>query len=69
MAHGTNKTWKNRSELTLDGQNNSFNQTKAVLKTGTKVTLLELVNENGNIWGRIPSGWIAFKYEGKTYVQ
>ncbi len=67
---GTNYKQKNRNELTVDGQQNAYDYTTAVLKTGTKVTLLEkkVVNDN-EIWGRIPSGWIAFKYDGKTYVE
>lgn len=66
---GTNYRQKNKNELTADGQKNAYNYTSAVLKTGTRVTLLEkkVINPN-EIWGRIPSGWVAFRYEGKTYV-
>ena len=67
---GTNCRQKNKAELTVDGQKNAYNYTSAVLKTGTRVTLLEKkVINNDEIWGRIPSGWIAFKYEGKEYVK
>lgn len=67
---GTNYRQKNRDELTEDGQKNAYNYTTAVLKPGTKVTLLEKkVVNNSEIWGRIPSGWIALKYNGKTYVE
>lgn len=67
---GTNYRQKNKNELTADGQKNAYNYTSAVLKTGTRVTLLEKkVINNDEIWGRIPSGWIAFKYNGKTYVE
>lgn len=66
---GTNYRQKNKAELTADGQKNAYNYTSAVLKTGTRVTLLEKkVISNNEIWGRIPSGWIAFRYDGKTYV-
>lgn len=66
---GTNYRQKNKNELTADGQKNAYNYTSAVLKTGTRVTLLEKkVISNNEIWGRIPSGWVALKYEGKTYV-
>ena len=66
---GTNYRQKNKNELTADGQKNAYNYTSAVLKTGTRVTLLEKkVINNDEIWGRIPSGWVALKYEGKTYV-
>ena len=66
---GTNYRQKNKNELTADGQKNAYNYTSAVLKTGTRVTLLEKeVINNDEIWGRIPSGWVAFRYDGKTYV-
>ena len=67
---GTNYRQKNKAELTVDGQKNAYNYTSAVLKTGTRVTLLEKkVINNDEIWGRIHSGWIAFKYEVKEYVK
>lgn len=67
---GTNYRQKNRNELTADGQKNAYDYATAVLKSGTKVTLLEKkVVNNNEIWGRIPSGWIALKYNGKTYVE
>lgn len=66
----TNYRQKNRNELTADGQKHSYDYTTAVLKPGTRVTLLETkVVNNNEIWGRIPSGWIALKYNGKTYVK
>ena len=64
--------WKKVKDLTEDGKKNATSTNlndNAVLKTGTKVSLLELKEENGNIWGKIPSGWIAFKYDGKVYVK
>lgn len=66
---GTNYRQKNRSGLTPNAKEHSYNYNSALLKTGTRVTLLELsIINNDEIWGRIPSGWIAFKYTGKTYV-
>lgn len=66
---GTNYRQKNKNELTPNGQENAYNYTSAVLKTGTRVTLLEKkVINNDEIWGRIPSGWVALRYDGKTYV-
>ena len=38
------------------------------LKEGTKVTVLEAVNNGNDIWLRIPSGWVAGYYNGKMYV-
>lgn len=66
---GINYRQKNRTQLTADGQKNAFDYNTAVLKPGTRVTLLEKkVINNNEIWGRIPSGWIALRYDGKTYV-
>ena len=57
------------NELTEDGKKHAFEQEKAVLKKGTTVTVLSvLIDANGNIWLKIPSGFIAGKFEGKTYV-
>lgn len=67
---GTNTSWKKKNELSADGQKHAYNQEYAVLKKGTRVTLQEQKVISANeIWGRIPSGWIAFKYDGKTYVR
>lgn len=67
-----NSNWKKVKELTEDGKKNATTnnlESYAVLKTGTRVSLLNLKKENSNIWGQIPSGWIAFKYNGKVYVK
>ena len=37
-------------------------------KEGTKVTVLEAVNNGNDIWLRIPSGWVAGYYNGKMYI-
>lgn len=66
---GTNKKQKKRTELTADGQKNSYNQEYAVLKTGTKVTCQEIKNVGSDIWIKIPSGWIAGFYQGKEYIK
>ena len=66
---GTNYAQKKKSQLTADGQKNALNQTYAVLKKGTKVTVLEKKTVGGNIWLRIPSGWIAGYYKGELYVK
>lgn len=57
-----------RSELTEDGQKHAESGKMAVLKKGTKVTCKEIKKVGSDIWIRIPSGWIAAFYEGKTYV-
>lgn len=68
VGAGTDQSQKNKSELTVNGQANALNQTLAVLKSGTKVTVLELKEIGADVWARIPSGWIALKYNGKIYV-
>lgn len=66
---GTNASWKKTSELSADGQKNALNQTNAVLKAGTRVTVKEIKNIGNDIWVRIPSGWIAGYYDNKEYVK
>ena len=67
---GINFRQKNKLELTADGQRNALDYNLAVLKTGTRVTLLEIKSiSDKEVWGRIPSGWIALKFEGKNYVE
>ena len=59
---------KHFKELTKDGQKHAFNQEFAVLKKGTRVTCLDIIIENNNIWLKIPSGYVAGYYEGKEYI-
>ena len=59
---------KDRSELTADGQKNALKIKVAVLKKGTKVTVLELKTVDEKIWGRIPSGWICLEAPYALYV-
>lgn len=59
-----------RSELTTDGKANSKTGIYAVLKSGTKVTVGQVVKVNSKEWwGKIPSGWIALMYNGQKYVK
>lgn len=64
---GTGNRQKSKSELTTDGQRHA--NTSGVLQSGTVVTVKEVQQENGNWWGRIPSGWIALEYQGDRYVK
>lgn len=64
----TNYRIKNYNELTEDGKKHAYNQQKAVLKKGTRVTVLEIYNTFGDTWIRIPSGYIAGIYQNKKYV-
>ena len=58
-----------RSELTANGKANSKTGVYAVLKSGTKVTVGQVVMVNNKeYWGKIPSGWIALMYNGQKYV-
>jgi GH25 family lysozyme M1 (1,4-beta-N-acetylmuramidase) len=66
---GTNYAQKKRSQLTADGQKNALNQTYAVLKKGTKFTVLEIKKNGSDIWVRIPSGWICVYYKGEKYAK
>lgn len=59
------KTW---SQLTDGGKNSDKNKNGA-LDRGTKVTCLEVQKNKQDIWIRIPSGWIAAYYNGKSYIK
>ena len=47
----------------------SYKTANAVLKKGTKVTCKDIIEENGNIWIKIPSGYVAGIYEGNIYIK
>lgn len=66
---GTNYRWKKRSELTAEGKKNAQSGTYAVLKKGTKVTVLQVIGSGSNIWIRIPSGYVCAKQGGSVYVK
>lgn len=66
---GTNYRVKKYKELTADGKNHAFRQEKAVLKTGTRITCLNVIKEHNNIWLQIPSGFVAGFYNGKEYIK
>ncbi len=67
---GTANKQKLYTQLTSDGKKNARNETYAVLKSGTKITVQEVKTINSDdIWLRIPSGWIAAYFENKQYVK
>ena len=69
---GTNYAQKTVSQLTKDGKKNATStkgSDKAVLKVGTKVTILTIKMVGSDLWAQIPSGWICLKYNGKNYVK
>ena len=41
----------------------------SALKSGTKVTCLQIQKNGNDIWMKIPSGWICAETNGKTYVK
>lgn len=67
---GTNYSQKNRSQLTEDGRAHSYNQTKAVLKKGTKITVLEVKEiDSKNTFIRCASGWLCAINDGTYYIK
>lgn len=58
------------SQMTKDGKQHSYDDGNgyAILRKGTKVTCQGIVDFNGNVWMKIPSGWIAANYKNKEYV-
>ena len=57
---------KAKKDLTKDGQKHS--NARGQLKKGTKVTCQQVSKNNGNIWMKIPSGWVCAYYQGKKYI-
>lgn len=66
---GIDKKRKKTNELTVDGKKHALDQENATLKEGTKVTVQEVKTVDGDTWVRIPSGWIAAKYNGDVYLK
>ena len=58
---------KCKADLTKNGQANA--NANGTLKPNTVITILELKQEGNNLWGRIPSGWIALKHNGQVFVK
>lgn len=66
---GTNYGQLLRKNLTANAKANAKSGTYAVLKTGTRFTVKAIKTVNGNIWAKIPSGWICVYYNGKKYAK
>ena len=64
---GTNYRAKKHSELAKSAQAFDKDNDGAIDK-GTRVTCLSVAYSESDIWIRIPSGYIAAYYKGKTYV-
>lgn len=68
---GTDKRQKAYEELTPNAKENAYNSgvNRGCLKDGTRVTCQEIRQVGNDIWIRIPSGWIAAKYQNNIYVK
>ena len=57
------------SQITKNAQAHAYSvDGNAVLRTGTRVTVKDISEFNGNVWVRIPSGWICAQTPTKIYV-
>lgn len=63
---GTNYRTKTYKELSANARKNAYGNGN--LKKGTRVTCMATKMIGNDIWMQIPSGWIAARYSGKTYV-
>jgi hypothetical protein len=63
---------KNFMALTASGKQHAYKDAagKAILKKGTTVTVQDVsILDNGQVWVKIPSGWICGIYNnGSVYV-
>ena len=68
---GTNYAQVPYSKLTPNAKEHAYSSgtNAGCLKAGTRVTCLEVKHNGSDIWIRIPSGWIAAKYNGNIYVK
>ena len=69
---GTNYSIKSVRELSEDGKKHAISSNlndNAVLKKGTIITCLDVFEENGNIWLKIPSGYVAGFHRGVKYIK
>lgn len=66
---GNNK--KKLEQLSKDGQKHAYKGSDgyAVLKSGTKITCMEVIAKGSNIWIKTPSGYLAAMYSGKIYIK
>ena len=65
---GTNYAAVGYNKLTSDAKSKDSDKDGALNK-GARVTCKDLKIVNGNIWMKIPSGWIAAVYDGNVYVK
>lgn len=65
---GKNYKIKRRDQLTADGKRHSRAGTYAVLKAGTSVRCLNMVDDGVYRWMQIPSGWVCAVENGNVYI-
>jgi cell wall-associated NlpC family hydrolase len=65
---GTNFAAKKHNQLTNDGMKHDKDGDGA-LDEGTIVMCKEIKNVGNDIWMLAPSGWLAAKYNGNTYIK
>ena len=63
---GSKYARKEKKDLTKDGKKHS--NSKGQLLKGAKVTCQDVNKNNGNVWIKIPSGWVCAYYQGKKYI-
>ena len=68
---GTNYAQVPYEKLTTNAKAHAYSSgaNKGCLKEGTRVTCQEVKKVGNDTWIKIPSGWIAAVYQGKTYVK
>ncbi len=67
---GTNYPQVQYKNLTADGKTHAYNQTQAIFKRGTKITVLEVKKlSDKTTFVRCPSGWLAAIYNGEIYIK
>lgn len=67
---GTNYKIKKVKDLTPDGKKNATSKKPnddAEYKKGTVFTALEIINKDGSVWAKSPSGYICIKGMKRTY--
>ena len=65
---GTKYKKKDFDDLTFNAQQHAYKRT-GVLKKGTKVTCLDIIVNDNEIWFKIPSGFVCANYKGKVYIK
>lgn len=68
---GTDKKQIPYERLTTNAKANAYSSgvNRGCLKEGTRVTCQDIKKVGNDIWIKIPSGWVAAKYNNKIYVK